>query len=123
MYPVDMDTHASPEISSQTSDGYHTFDELYSFRALLHAHATKAWQEKGWSVFRSTRHADGEECFGGGWFIVYASLTGGRQVSFHYPMSDWELFGHLPTLYRAPKWDGHTAEDSLLRLADALDYL
>ncbi|SCF79133.1 hypothetical protein GA0115255_106492 [Streptomyces sp. Ncost-T6T-2b] len=26
------------------SDGFHSFDELYEFRLLYHAHAVRAWQ-------------------------------------------------------------------------------
>lgn len=39
--------------------------------------------EGKYEVHKSYRHADGELCFGGGWFIVMANLPTG-QVSNHY---------------------------------------
>ena len=57
-------------------------------------------------VCKSHRHYDGEECFGGGWFIVMAELTTG-QISYHYKNRHWELF-NIPELDTAWEWDGHT---------------
>lgn len=49
------------------SDGFHTFNDLYHQRAVLFAALVKAHRDKAW---KSWKHEDGEECFGGGWFIV-----------------------------------------------------
>jgi hypothetical protein len=101
------------------SDGYHTFDELYEFRLLYHAHAVRAWLAAGYPVTRSWKHHDGERCFGGGWFIVTAQLPTG-QVSNHYPEADWPLFGTVPEVEAAPEWDGHGTVDVADRLRRAL---
>lgn len=103
---------------SQISDGYHTFEELYEYRMLYNAHAASGWVAKGYPVVKSWRHSDGEECFGGGWFIVTAQLPTG-QVSNHYPEEDWDLFD-VPEMETAPEWDGHTPQDAARRLHEAL---
>lgn len=96
-------------------DGYHTHAELYRYRMLYNAHAAKGWLAAGVPVVKSWRHSDGVECFGGGWFIVTATLPSG-QVSNHYEAADWDLF-HVPEVDRAPEWDGHTPADAADRLA------
>lgn len=99
-------------------DGYHTMDELYRYRMLYNAHAAKAWADKGVAV-KSWRHSDGEECFGGGWFVVVATLHPHGQVSNHYEAEHWDLFD-VPEVERAPEWDGHTPAEAADRLAAAL---
>jgi len=103
-------------ITGETSDGYHTFNELYEFRKLFNALLFNEWAKQGlYDVHKSTRHFDGEECFGGGWFIVMAETPKG-QISNHYEMKDWDLF-KIPTKDKANKWDGHTAQDVLKTLS------
>ena len=98
------------------SDGYHTFDELYEFRKVYNAALFNEWGNNGkYHVHKSMRHHDGEECFGGGWFIVMADLPGG-QISNHYEMKDWDLF-RIPVHDKAAlEFDGHTSNDVLERL-------
>lgn len=110
-----MDEH---EIDGDTSDGYHTFNELYEYRMLYNAHAAHGWLAAGIPVVKSWRHSDGQECFGGGWFIVTSQLPTG-QVSNHYPFEGWDLFD-VPEVETAPEWDGHTPADAAYRLRDAL---
>lgn len=99
-------------------DGYHSMAELYEYRMLYNAHAAQGWLAAGIPVVKSWRHHDGAECFGGGWFIVVAQLPTG-QVSNHYPAKDWNLF-KVPSVERAPEWDGHTPADVLDRMRAAL---
>lgn len=108
-----------PPVTGSTSDGFHTFDELYEFRLLLHAHAARIWLAEMIPVVRSWQHHDGELCFGGGWFIVTAQLPTG-QVSNHYPAKDWDLFDPVPAVVCAPEWDGHGTADVAHRLRAAL---
>ena len=65
-------------------------------------------------VVKSHRHSDGELCFGGGWFIVTATLPTG-QISNHYENKEWDLF-RCKEVEKAPEWDGHTSKDVLNRL-------
>jgi hypothetical protein len=107
-------------ITGKTSDGYHTFDELYEFRMLYNAGFFNELAETGiLEVSKSRKHSDGEECFGGGWFVVTAELPSG-QITNHYEMRNWDLF-KVPVLDLAPKWDGHTPEDVAKRLREFLE--
>ncbi len=116
---VDAHRASRPAAEVSVSDGYHTFDELYEFRLLYHAHAVRAWLASDIPVVRSWRHHDGELCFGGGWFIVAAQLSAG-QVSNHYPAAEWSLFDGVPEVERPPAWDGHSSSDVAHRLRAAL---
>ena len=96
----------------EVSDGYHTFNELYYYRMLYNA-AFFNLLPKEW-VHKSKRHHTGEECFGGGWFIVMANLPTG-QISNHYELKDWDLF-QVPEKEFADEWDGHTPQEAAERL-------
>lgn len=96
----------------EVSDGYHTFNELYYYRMLYNA-AFFNLLPKDW-VHKSKRHHTGEECFGGGWFIVMANLPTG-QISNHYKLKDWDLF-QVPEKEFADEWDGHTPQEAAKRL-------
>ena len=114
------------EITGETSDGYHTFNELYRHRMLLNAALFAAWNREdhdlvnpaapgeGFDPHKSWRHSDGELAFGGGWFIVVAQLPDG-QVSYHYEAEHWDLF-QIPEREWAATYDGHTSDDVLYRL-------
>ena len=99
-------------------DGFHTHNELYEQRMLLLANLVQRWYAEGVPVVKSWRHHTGETCHGGGWFIVVMQLVTG-QVSFHVPERDWELF-HVPGQELAPVWDGHTPQEALRRLREAI---
>jgi hypothetical protein len=102
--------------TDEVSDGYHTFGELYEFRKTYNAVLFNLWASIGrYNVYKSKKHFDGEECFGGGWFIVMADLPTG-QISNHYELKDWDMF-EVPEFETAPiPFDGHTSEDVLDRL-------
>ena len=104
------------EINGNTSDGYHTFNELYEFRMAYNAALFNEFAIQGkYSVHKSKRHYSGEECFGGGWFIVVALLPEG-QISNHYKLEYWNLF-KIPEFDRALyRFDGHTGKDVIHRL-------
>lgn len=103
------------EIDENTSDGYHTFKELYEYRLLYNAVLFNEWAEQGkYDVHKSERHGDGELAFGGGWFIVMATLPTG-QISNHYEMKDWDLF-KCEAREKADNWDGHSPKDVATRL-------
>lgn len=105
-------------IDGNTSDGYHTFNELYEFRKAYNAALFNEWAAGGkCSVHKSWRHHDNELCFGGGWFIVVAVVPQG-QISNHYEAKDWDLFA-VPEVERALfEFDGHTGADVVARLKD-----
>jgi hypothetical protein len=117
-----------PEDKGEISDGYHTFNELYQYRMLYNAAFFndlayhENWADGNWhaeyDVHKSKRHSDGEECFGGGWFIVMAELPTG-QISNHYEMKYWDLF-NIPEKEKANVWDGHTPQEAAERLKNFL---
>lgn len=100
----------------EIKDEYHSFRELYDFRKMYNAALFNEWAlKKKFEVHKSYKHHDGEDCFGGGWFIVIAMLPDG-QMSNHYKNEDWELF-HIPAFDTAQfPFDGHTPADVLERL-------
>lgn len=101
------------------SDGHHTFDELYEYRKLYNALLFNMWYvENMYKVHKSKRHGSGEECFGGGWFIVMATTPYG-QISNHYRLEDWHLFSCEEREF-ADVWDGHTPKDVAIRLKKLL---
>lgn len=121
-------------ITENTSDGYHTFKELYKFRkaynvALFNEWGSQTIVEKKvggaiietigkYNVHKSWKHHDGELCFGGGWFIVVAVLQTG-QITNHYKAEDWDLF-NIPEVEKALfPFDGHTSEDVIKRLLES----
>jgi len=107
------------DITGNTSDGYHTFDELYQFRMLYNAHLFNAWARLGvYDAHKSWKHSDGELCFGGGWFIVSATLPDGL-ISNHYEAQHWDLF-RIPEQEIPAEFDGHTSQDVSDRLMSLL---
>lgn len=115
-------------ITENTSDGYHTFKELYDFRKAYNVALFNEWSDRGlvpnpdgsyhskFHVHKSWRHNDGELCFGGGWFIVVAILPTIGQISNHYEANDWDLFNIPETEKALFKFDGHTSQDVINRL-------
>lgn len=123
----------------ELSDGYHTFKELYDYRMLYNAaffndmvwfknvkadekdKTTLTYKASSiqYDVHKSKRHSDGEECFGGGWFIVMAELPTG-QISNHYEMKYWDLF-KIPEKEKANVWDGHTPQQAAERLKEFIE--
>ena len=66
------------KVDGNTSDGYHTFNELYEFRKLYNAlFFNELSAQRKYITYKSRLHDDGQEPFGGGWFIVGAQLPTG----------------------------------------------
>ena len=111
---------ARERVDENTSDGYHTFNELYEFRKVYNAVLFNEWAKQGkYNVHKSLKHSDGEDCFGGGWFIVTATLPSG-QISNHYELKDWKLF-RVDEHVKADEWDGHIAQDVVNRLISIIN--
>ncbi len=96
----------------KTSDGYHTFDELYEHRCSLFLAFMKCAPEWAWI---STLHDDGTAL--DGWFMAGMHLPTG-DVTYHLPAGMWSMACELDVkvLERAPKWDGHTSADVVKRI-------
>jgi hypothetical protein len=116
-----LEKQKEPSDKGEISDGYHTFNELYNYRMLYNALWLNDMDEyllKEYNVHKSKRHSNGEECFGGGWFIVMATLPTG-QISNHYEMKYWDLF-QIPEKEVADEWDGHTPQEAAKRMYEYL---
>lgn len=100
----------TPQVTPETSDGYHTFAELYEHRhslmlALMHSLPSLSWF--------SLRHADGELPFGDDkWFIVGIQLPTGP-ITYHLPIRLFDLARKTGAqeLKTGRLWDGHTADE------------
>lgn len=111
-----IDSAKREGITGDTSDGYHTFNELYDYRRVYNAKLFNEWalREK-YDVHKSWKHSDGNDCFGGGWFVVVAELPTG-QITNHYEAKYWDDFA-IPEKPTANKYDGHTPQEVLDRIA------
>ncbi len=97
-------------IDGETSDGYHTFNELYHHRAVLFSVIVATFGERAW---KSKLHADGTMY--DGMFIVGIETPDG-QATYHYDIDPyWDLF-RCTELERAPEWDGHTPNQAIERI-------
>lgn len=110
-YLGDTDGDPSPaKIDGNTSDGYHTFNELYHHRAVLFSVIVKTFPELAW---KSKLHSDGTMYEG--MFIVGIDTPDG-QASYHYAIDPyWDMF-ECKELYSAPFYDGHTSAQAIERI-------
>lgn len=98
------------EVSGSTSDGYHTFDELYAhrhhlFAVILNDHANLA--------FKTHKTQDGRSL--DGWFIA-GLYTPFGQITYHMPDEWWDRLPTLRVVEQNADYDGHTSNDVLERL-------
>ena len=106
-----IDATLGPQITGDTSDGYHTFNELYHHRAVLFSVIVRDHPEIAW---KAKKHHDGTMY--DGMFIVGIDTPQG-QATYHYDIDPyWEMFD-CKELDRAPEWDGHTSDDAIARIA------
>ena len=97
-------------INGETSDGYHTFNDLYHHRALLFSVIVRNYPEMCW---KSKKHHTGDMYEG--MFIVGIDTPDG-QASYHYDIEPyWDMF-ECEELEFAPEWDGHTPDQAIERI-------
>lgn len=102
-----------PPESATVSDGDHTFSELYEHRMLLTAIVLRALPNHSW---RSMQHHPESEPMYPGYFIVGLDVPHLGQITYHYPVAEWNTFDGVRSIPHAPKWDGHTPEDVVSRM-------
>jgi hypothetical protein len=103
------------ELKGNISDGYHTFDELYSHRIALYIALCRQLNfNSGHTVWRSEKHSDGSKFEG--WFVLGIGENRGEQITYHLPLSRWDECDFAHTLEYAYTFDGHTSADVLERL-------
>lgn len=107
---IDLINNPSLLVTGDTSDGYHTFNELYHHRAVLFSVIVKAFPDRAW---KSRKHHDGSMY--DGMFIVGIETPNG-QASYHYDINPyWDMF-QCKELEYAPEWDGHTPAQAIERI-------
>ena len=103
-------TITQPPVTGDTSDGYHTFNELYHHRAVLFSVICNEHHDIAW---KSKKHHDGTMY--DGMFIVGIETPEG-QATYHYDIDPyWNLF-RVKELELAPEWDGHTPGEAIRRI-------
>lgn len=98
------------KIDGDTSDGYHTFNELYHHRAVLFTMICNQNKEIAW---KSKKHSDGTMF--DNMFIVGIETPVG-QATYHYDIEPYWDYFNVKELDNAPLWDGHTAEQAIERI-------
>lgn len=107
---IDMINNPSLLVTGDTSDGYHTFNELYHHRAVLFSVIVKAFPGMAW---KAKLHHDGTMY--DGMFIVGIETPDG-QATYHYDIDPyWDMF-KCEELEYAPEWDGHTPAQAIDRI-------
>jgi hypothetical protein len=96
----------------ETSDGYHTFDELYEHRmaltlALMQSHLELSWKSK-------EHHPSNDKMFDG--FFIVGIDTPAGVITYHYKLEHWDTFLGIRELPHSPAWDGHTPNDVAKRI-------
>ena len=101
---------AQAKVTGETSDGYHTFNELYHHRAVLFSVIVSVFHDRAW---KSKKHHDGTMF--DGMFIVGIDTPDG-QATYHYDIDPyWGMF-NCRVLDNAPEWDGHTPAQAIERI-------
>lgn len=107
---IDLINNPSLLVTGDTSDGYHTFNELYHHRAVLFSVIVKAFPGMAW---KAKHHHDGTMY--DGMFIVGIETPDG-QATYHYDIEPyWDMF-ECKELEYAPEWDGHTPAQAIDRI-------
>lgn len=115
IYKLLADLIEPQPIDGNTSDGYHTFNELYHHRAVLFSVIVKNFAARAW---KSKLHADGTMYKG--MFIVGIETPNG-QATYHYDVVPyWNLF-RCKEVDRAPEYDGHTPDQAIERIGKLVD--
>lgn len=99
------------KITGKTSDGYHTFDELYEHRHALFLYILK-------SGIYHTAEARLNHYAGWDLIMVYLVPTG-EQISYHLPKRLRRFWKPLVSVGKQFQWDGHTSKQVVLRLKKA----
>lgn len=101
---IGMENETPTVIDGSTSDGYHTFDELYDHRMVLFSIILNTHKDISW---KSLKHHDGTMYDD---YYICGINTPEGPYTFHYHMDTWDKFD-VEELAAAPEWDGHKPSD------------
>jgi hypothetical protein len=99
-----------------TSDGSHTFTELYAHRRALTAVLAAAAGTASDSWRSKAHHPEDSPIFPG-YFIVGIVLPTGL-ITYHYELEFWDQFAATPEREHAPLWDGAGPDETVTRLLE-----
>jgi len=102
------------EAPGDTSDGHHTFDDLYDHRRALTAVLASAAASFGDSWRSKAHHPNDDEPMFEGHFVVGIELPTGT-IRYHYKLAHWDDFAAVPELPYAREWDGAGPVETLAR--------
>jgi hypothetical protein len=112
--------------SPDTSDGYHTFRELYAHRHALFL-LLLCWAPPQAAPWWSRKHDRDQESTGLGCmfpgYVIAGLETPCGQITYHLPESYADALAAIPGVKEygyAPRWDGHSANDVVQRLLDTV---
>jgi hypothetical protein len=118
-----FDEARSRPADPNTSDGFHTFAELYEHRSALFLYALSQATEDN-DAWYTTEHEDGSMF--DGYFLVGMDVRTDydiwERVTYHLElkhMDTVEAMAHVAKLKAAPPFDGHTSADVAARLLQA----
>lgn len=95
------------KITGKTSDGYHTFDELYEHRHALFCYLIRN---------NTLKNTDAILNHFKGWDLLIAYTEDDDQISYHLPVKCRRLWrGHANEVIDN-QWDGHTSKQVIRRL-------
>jgi hypothetical protein len=116
--------------AGEVSDGYHTFNELYTHRFALFCMASRLAFDLGFRgaperlyCWKSKNHwIDGKlEPVWDGWFVAGIDLSRNKNeqkmITYHLPIEWWDLFIGIERAHPPPH-DGHTSQDVIERLKE-----
>ena len=105
---------------NEISDTIHSFGELYEYRMLYNAIMANLLYEKGLEVYKTKKHNDKADCFGGGWFLVCVRTPYGP-IDNHYELKYWDLFKVKEEEFEPYPYDGHTPKDVVQTLYEYIE--
>lgn len=105
-----------PFETGEVSDGYHTFNELYTHRHALFLVVCSLLRKRAWW---SRKHEDGSEM--PGWVIAGVELPTGP-ITYHLPVSFIPYLKETGAREQGlgEPWDGHTSENVVDRLLESV---
>ena len=104
------------KIDKDTSDGYHTFGELYHHRTILFASLVNLIaKDNPEKCFKSKQHDVNSDLPMFDDMFIAGIITDEGQVTYHQHLEYWDNF-HCQELPNAPKFDGHTPDIAIQRL-------
>lgn len=107
----------STATTPDTSDGFHTFRELYQHRHSLFLLLLRMAPPVASPWWSAQHHPDADQPMFPG-YVIAGMETPHGPISYHLP-EDWShalIAAGIPQLPAAPPWDGHTPDDVVDRL-------